>query len=367
MSAIDLFLVEDSPVTAKIVKAVAKNEGWNIEHALEAENVVSQAMDNPPKCFLLDVNLPGMSGFELCAALRIHDVFQKTPIIFLTTKGDIYSRLEGFYVGGTDYVPKPFSPDELRERVRAQLSTVEHLTELNSKVEKVREQQESSRILADMVVHDLKNPLSAMRAVFQFLGDLEGYSEEDRKKFLRVGISNAEIALRMVNDILDLGEGRLRPSPEIFKFCEMTTRLKDLFDASSKQNEVGIAINCELNEEITSDPALVYRILSNMLSNAIKFSPANSTITILVEKKDDSFEISVIDEGNGVPDNEKPMVFDLNYQGKMGIRRSGAGVGLAFCRLAAHKLGGEVSVGDSAKGGAVFTLKIPAAFDFPSD
>lgn len=354
-----IFLVEDSPVVTDVVRMVARKEGWRMDHSDRVEGVLDRCEEQSPDIFILDINLPGDSGFSLCRKLRADSKTRHTPVIFLTARGDIASRLEGFYSGGSDYVPKPFDPAELRERIRIQFKRSEREASLRAKVAELEDRGKTSRDLTEMVVHDLKNPLSAARTVFHMLREEERDMNPERRNLFRMGESAIETGLRLVQDMLDLGEGRIDPNPEEFLLTDLEDQIHTLFGASAKRSGVRLVIENRGPETVASDPGLLFRILANLLGNAFKFAPAQSEIHLGIDVSGDSLRFSVGDRGSGVPDGEKPQIFNLNFQGDSGHRHSGSGIGLAFCRQAARAMGGEVSVSDRDGGGALFILQLP--------
>src|ERR1700722_18338092 len=115
--------IDDSPDVHRLLDVRLRPEGLTIHHALSAEEGLARAIDLRPDLILLDVDLPLMTGFEVCKALKNEPSTANIPIIFLTGATEIHSKVQGFDLGAIDYVVKPFEPAELRARVRAALRT----------------------------------------------------------------------------------------------------------------------------------------------------------------------------------------------------------------------------------------------------
>jgi two-component system cell cycle response regulator len=115
--------IDDSPDVHRLLEVRLRSEGLVLHHALDAERGLAMAIELKPDLVLLDVNLPLMTGFEICRKLKDDAATAQIPIIFLTGAAEVYSKVQGFDLGAVDYVTKPFEPAELRARVRAALRT----------------------------------------------------------------------------------------------------------------------------------------------------------------------------------------------------------------------------------------------------
>src|SRR5579863_2083834 len=123
MSSQSVLAIDDSPDIHKLLDVRLRPEGLILHHALTADEGLAMARDLKPDLILLDVNLPLVTGFEVCKKLKDDPPTANIPIIFLTGASEVYSKVQGFDLGGVDYVVKPFEPAELRARVRAALRT----------------------------------------------------------------------------------------------------------------------------------------------------------------------------------------------------------------------------------------------------
>jgi diguanylate cyclase (GGDEF)-like protein len=123
MSSQSVLAIDDSPDIHKLLDVRLRPEGLILHHALSADEGLAMARDLKPDLILLDVNLPLVTGFEICKKLKDDPPTANIPIIFLTGASEIYTKVQGFDLGGVDYVVKPFEPAELRARVRAALRT----------------------------------------------------------------------------------------------------------------------------------------------------------------------------------------------------------------------------------------------------
>jgi DNA-binding response OmpR family regulator len=117
----ELLLVDDDAVLQRMLKNLLEKEGHSVRTAGDAETALLELRTKVPHLMVLDVRLPGMSGFDLCLKMRAEPAFSGLPVIFLTSKGEEANRVLGLEIGGDDYVVKPFSPAELLARIKVAL------------------------------------------------------------------------------------------------------------------------------------------------------------------------------------------------------------------------------------------------------
>jgi two-component system cell cycle response regulator len=115
--------IDDSPDVHRLLDVRLRPEGLLLHHALDAEQGLVMAGEIRPDLILLDVDMPMITGFEVCQRLKLNPLTAQIPVIFLTGAAEVYTKVQGFDLGAIDYVTKPFEPAELRARVRAALRT----------------------------------------------------------------------------------------------------------------------------------------------------------------------------------------------------------------------------------------------------
>src|SRR5690348_17100739 len=116
-----ILVVDDEPLIVEMIEDTLSSEGYEINKAYSGEEALSVIENNPPDLVLLDLMLPGMDGYEVCRQMQRDARFSHIPVIMLTAKSAIADRVSGYDRGADDYITKPFDPDELLIRVRAQI------------------------------------------------------------------------------------------------------------------------------------------------------------------------------------------------------------------------------------------------------
>lgn len=234
-------------------------------------------------------------------------------------------------------------------------------------IEKEKEVYQSKIGFFINLVHEIRTPLSLIKLPLEKLSDK--YSENDKEsKYLTIINQNVTHLLNIVNQLLDFQKVESKTS--ILKLQELNINhllleIYNQFVHSAELKQLTMTISLPEEHVIAFvDKEKILKILNNLLSNALKF--AKTKIEIQLEFFEDKFEIRVIDDGSGIPDNEKERIFEAFYQASKNTgnnAKTGTGIGLTFSRLLAESHRGTISLQDSEWGGSAFILSIPMEYD----
>jgi signal transduction histidine kinase len=231
----------------------------------------------------------------------------------------------------------------------------------------LRELDSLKEMFRSMVVHDLKSPLAAVLGALNFLlTDPDGSFYDPDQDLLTGAIAAGNQMLRLIETLLErqrLEDGHLKPDAEPVDLSRIiNTSLQQMSSLLTlHQLKVRRVVSNDL-PLVYADPSISQRILENLLDNAIKFSPKNGTITIKAIPGNDFIQISVEDEGPGIPQDQQTKIFDPFTQLKnvpLSSVRTGFGLGLAFCRLATQAMAGSIWVESDGKSGTTFLFTLP--------
>ncbi|MGN1234360.1 MAG: ATP-binding protein [Christensenellaceae bacterium] len=226
---------------------------------------------------------------------------------------------------------------------------------------------EHERLRANLlrtISHDLRTPLTSISGnAGNLLANDAAFDEQTRKQIYSDIYEDSRWLISLVENLLSVtriedGKTRLHLSTEL---------VGDVIEEALRhvgRCERGHTIRVEDGGELTlakMDARLIVQVVVNLVDNAVKYTPDGSHVTIFVQTQEDMVRISVADDGNGVPDDMKPRVFDMFYTGANAIAdsRRSLGLGLALCRSIVKAHGGEITVGDNQPHGAVFTFTLP--------
>jgi PAS domain S-box-containing protein len=248
----------------------------------------------------------------------------------------------------------------------------------------VTEEQQATQTREDltrMIVHDLRSPLTALNASMKLLGELATKETTALTATLQRTTDTSQRALRkmlhMVNSLLDIAKmenGNLDLDREFYLLRPLAEAVKNEMTPLAEELEIKIEVDMPTGLPATKIEAdKIERVLLNLVDNALKYSPLSSTITIRGRHANsaagDTVRIEVIDNGPGVPDDQKQHIFERFHQVETGQRgrRTGTGLGLTFCRMAVRAHGGDIWIEDNPAGGSIFVFTLPAAVTVMQD
>jgi NtrC-family two-component system sensor histidine kinase KinB len=226
--------------------------------------------------------------------------------------------------------------------------------------------KETRNRLTEMIVHDLRSPLTAILSSLKILGGLSSEEAENPmvKQALSVAQRSCDQMLGLVNSLLDIAKletGQLPLSEDSITFQNLCADLIETYIPAA--NELGILLNYEMDSELPvylGDKEKIGRVLLNLIDNALRFTPPGGQVLLNTKYVDDSIVISVSDTGPGIPSEYREKIFDRFVQvpGSTG-RGLGTGLGLSFAKLTIEAHHGEIWVEDNPEGGSVFVIRLP--------
>ena len=359
-----IFVLEDNPSMARMVAATLSREGWEtsvhglIDGALQAFAAFQADLA------LLDVELPDGEGFEVCAQIRADPAFADIPIVFMTARGSLEDRLRGFSAGAQDYIHKPFDTPELVARLRAHLAQRAREDGLRHQVEAASLRERIRQDVFDMVIHDLRTPLSSLKISLDLLRDGGHIDAASYARIQELSCIALDQAMLMIDDLLELKSGKLKPQRRAVDLAILVEKLRRMlrpqFEHRAQEFRTWVA---EDARQVCSDPSLLFRILANLVNNAYKYAPKGKAVELRLSRSGPALRCEVLDEGPGVPDAEKGLIFEKFYRANAAMVRSGAGLGLHLVKRIVERHNGTVAVASPPGQGATFTVRLPSHHD----
>jgi signal transduction histidine kinase len=310
-----------------------------------------------PDLIILDVVMPEMDGFEVCRRLKAGR-WQHIPVILTTVLDAKKVLTRGIEAGADDYLQKPVNKLELQARARSMLRIKKQYDELDA-VLKLREE------LSNMIVHDMSSPIVSVMLHATLLA--EQISDAKQREHLDMILMAAERLDSFVNDVLmtaKMEQSKLLISPTPADVGRIAEDVERHFGIIAQSRGIQLVLRLpEQAVEARLDDNLFRRVLGNLLSNALQYSPAGSTVTLHIETFADGdsqrLRVKVMDQGPGIPEADRKRVFDkfeVVEMRKKGIKQ--IGLGLAFCKLAVEAHGGQIFVQPNRPQGSVFVVEI---------
>jgi signal transduction histidine kinase len=392
-SPVSILLVDDEPRNLDALEAVLSQPEYELLRAGDADSALRLLLDHDVAAIVLDIKMPGVSGFELARMIKNTKRFRETPIVFLSAYlVDDQDVIAGYGAGGVDYLTKPFNPQILRQKVgvfvdlfkktRELASVNAELASLNEKLEervaaRTEELQQSEAALREasaqkdeflaVLAHELRNPLAPLRTGLDLLLRYQaGAAPGASAKTLAAMNRQLDHMVRLIDDLLDVS----RISRGLLELKRSAVDLVPLVRATVDSarpwfDRRGHQLTAQLPEELMAyaDATRVAQILTNLLHNAAKFTAEGGSIRVELVASGDRAHVSVIDSGTGIRADQLDRVFDMfaRIERPKVSTEPGLGIGLALGRRLAEMHGGSLTVSSVGEGhGTTFMLDIPA-------
>jgi len=335
-----------------------------------AEGIAAFELERPD-CILLDVRMPAVDGFAVCQRIRSLPGGVETPVLFLTALRDVETFDRALLAGGDDFLTKPVRPTELVVRVESALKLQRMSEELREHYKLLKRQRDDllrlqlqKERLTAFVIHDLKNPVSSMDLHAQVVLREKGLTVIARDSATQIR-GEARQLTRMILNLLDVSkadEGKLVPKRSEVDLRTLVEEVISELGVNAQSREVNLRMSLE-TDRVHADDALFRRVLTNLVENAIRYAPRETSITVTATRADSGTGLRVADAGNGIAPEMRESVFSPFVQVESGERvvaHSSRGLGLTFCKLAVEAHGGHIWIEDAAPG-AVFCARFPDA------
>jgi two-component system sensor histidine kinase/response regulator len=352
-----ILVVDDTPDNLSFVSGILKDQ-YRVKVANNGEKAIAIAQSaTPPDLILLDIMMPNMDGYEVCQKLKADPQTREIPIIFLTAKAEIEDERKGLELGAIDYIIKPISPPILMARVNTQLS-------LRASYDNLRDLLRLREDMMNMIVHDLRNPLSNILLMAEMLESNPELPPAIIQKRSNLILISGQRLKYLVDDLLiraKLESNKLvlaLQSVNLDELCKFA--IADMKDIAAREKiQILLQHSHATDRHVNLDPMLFRRTIDNLLSNAIKFAPTDSEITLTVDYPNESkARVMVADLGEGINENIRHTIFEKYEIGTLMKGVSQTGLGLAFCKIAIEAHGGSISITDNQPQGSIFSIEI---------
>ena len=349
-----LLIIEDNAGDARLLREMFDEEGSSTTEMIhvgsmgEAEKYLS---DHDVDVILLDLGLPDAQGLQ--AIRRAHIAAPAAPLVVLTGLDDESLAAQTLREGAQDYLIK--GEVESRSLHRTLRYAIER-----KRLERLKDEFVST------VSHELRTPLTSITASLGLLiGKVAGILPGPAARLLSIAYTNSRRLVRLVNDILDIE--KLESGRVIFDFTKVNVR--SLIEQAIEANR-GYAQSHNVRIRLTESPSVgevradadrLIQVITNLLSNSIKFSPADNEVVVTIEKGSGVIRISVRDHGIGIPTDFRPHLFEKFAQADAtnSRQKGGTGLGLSIVKQIVERLGGEVGFNDAPGGGTIFYVELP--------
>jgi signal transduction histidine kinase len=353
-----VLVVDDQEANVRMVGALLTRSGYQVLPALGGAEGLAQARAHTPDVVLLDMRMPGMDGFEVMTQLRAEPDTRDLPVIFLTADNDRDNLVRAFEAGAVDYVTKPFVVEELVARVRTHV-------DLKRSRDALRRFAQEKQQMAELVAHDLRNYFAnILFAADMVAGNAASAGDQALQRISESIRSSADSGMLFLQAFLEQQEhvahgAEIEPLPVRQLLCDVV----DLFERKAAAK--GIVLELLEHETIVVSGlrAGAAHVLQNLVSNAIKYSPRDSRVSISELQQGRNGRMLVMDRGPGISEQDQARLFQRFVRGgnEPTEGESSTGLGLAMAKQQARAMGGNLWYDPREGGGSIFTLELPLA------
>lgn len=336
-------------------------DSYNTAIAKNGERAIQRAEILNPSLILLDIQMPGIDGYETCRRLKENEKTAHIPVIFMTALNETTDKVKGFEAGGVDYITKPVDVAELSARIKTHIALSTMSKELIQKNRELELNAIRQKRVEQILRHDLKSPLQAILTLPELLLEDENLTEE--QVTMIEGVGNASVSmLDIINSSLALYKmesGVYKPKLTKVSVFPVLCRTFDALKGIFKNRTVRMILD---GKEVTQDDEcfvkaeelLLYTLFSNLIKNAIEASPDGERITISLESGN-PVKISIANVGS-VPASIRETFFDeFSTSGK----EFGTGLGTYSAKLICDTLNGAIALDSSVENQTTIEISLP--------
>lgn len=372
-----ILIVDDEPDIALILKLHLEDAGYITAWAQDGKKALAMLKDGDYSLVLLDIRMPRLGGVEVLRCIR--ESGSDVAVIMMTAHGSENLAVECMKSGAIDYFPKPFALDDMLPRVERAIAYRRAL------LEKQRLEREKDDFVS-MLSHDLKNPITAVVGSIDImregrLGPING----EQAEYLESAIESCNEVVAMIDNLLDIHRieaGKMQMNIRSHNPADIIKSIAAKFDKVAEHEQLKLTVNlAEDLPAIQVDRNSFTRIIANLLGNAVKFTPEGGEIIIdcrstlaeaLLENRIPDYvafpvgfnehrqllSLYIRDTGSGIPEEDLRHIFERFYQSRS-FERGGAGLGLAYCKMAVEKMGGVIWAESELGVGSTFNILFP--------
>jgi signal transduction histidine kinase len=367
-----LLVVDDVAENRDVLTRRLERQGHRVVAAANGADALALLAGGGFDLVLLDILMPDMDGYEVLARIKDDPDLRHTPVLMVSALDQMDSVVRCIEIGAADYLGKPFDPTLLKARVgaclrdkRAHDREARLLAEVQRSYQRLQELERLRDDLTGMIVHDLRTPLTGLLTGMQTV-PLAGDLNEVQSEMVALAVEGGQTLLGMINDLLDISK---------MEDGSLALEVADLDATDLIEGVVGQVAPLARNKDISlikiapdvppfrGDQDKLRRTLVNLVGNAIKFTPAGGTITLVaqLDAEENALVFSVRDTGEGIPEESFGRIFEKfgQVESRKAGRKMSTGLGLTFCRMAVEAHGGRIWVESELGIGSTFSFTVP--------
>jgi len=387
---IKLLIVDDLPENLMALEASIRDEAWSIHQARSGEEALALLLEHEFALAILDVQMPGMNGFELAELIRGMARTRHLPIVFVSAAGkELDYAFKGYENGAVDFLYKPLDAYAVKSKVQVFVDLYRQRTELRRQLAALEESRRRQQALVaelqtaqidlkhalqmrdefmSMVVHELRTPLSVLAMEVRVrqhqvaAGNTTFFSPENLSRMFERDQRQVRSLTRLIDDMLDVSQiqhGKLSIRRDRCDLAAMLRRV--VAEVQGQRSDVPITLKADGVDVVGDwDEFRLEQVVVNLLTNALRYG-AGKPIRVELSQLPGAASIRVSDQGVGIAPDDKARVFEQFVRVGDRMRAPGLGLGLYITKQLVEAHGGTISVDSTLGEGSTFTVALPTA------
>lgn len=365
-----ILIVDDSPENIISLQKVLEKNDFEVDTASSGEEALKKILKKSYVLVILDVQMPGMDGFEVAEAISGYSKAKETAIIFLSAAtANVKLITRGYSSGGLDYISKPVDMNILLLKVKTFYRIYEQSRALNEmqitlrkEIEFRKEAERKKDEFISIASHELKTPMTSIKGYIQLL---ERSLDKNDPKTVKIRLHKVQNQIEKLNlliaDLLDISKiesGKLKFNKKLFSFNDLLDHIIETMQQSNPQVKILKKSQFEIN--LFADEMRIEQVIINFITNAIKYGPDGEEIHISAEIRGDEIYFSVKDFGIGMSAEHQQKIFEKFYRiEETSERFQGLGIGLYICQEIIERHHGKIGANSIPDKGSEFYFQIP--------
>ncbi|MBD3414525.1 MAG: response regulator [Candidatus Aminicenantes bacterium] len=356
-----IVIIDDEESMRDSCRMILDKDGFLTETAEDGEKGLSKIKEMKPDIVLIDLKMPGIGGLDVLE--KVNDISPDTIPIVITGYATVESAVEAMKKGAYDFLPKPFTPEQLRVIIKRGLEKIR----LSREAEALRNEKKLiEENFITMVSHQLRSPLVAIAQYFEvMLSGSVGEMSKQHKDMLSKARNRVNSLLDLINDWLDAARIDKGQLVEKFKPVSLENLLKNQIEflkPLAEKDDIQLEIETpDIESTIMGDKETLEQAFSNLLNNAIKYNKPNGSVKVSFRENNDNIITDIKDTGIGIKKKHIPHLFNQFYrvnrnQDKKG---KGSGLGLSICKKIIEAHSGAIDVSSVPGEGTLFAVSLP--------
>ncbi len=352
-----LWVVNLEKASREEITEYLKIQGYRVVEISDCTSLIDKLATNIPDAIIFGLDDSEKEGLKICRTIKGNPETSRIPVVFITSSTDRNLRLKAAVSGANDTIVKPLDLQYLVLRVRNAVNIKKLYDELRESYRRLQELEALKQSLVQMIVHDFRTPLQTTSMALE-MARANWVPEEKRPEYIMQAEKSNDQILHLVNDLLDVGkmeEGKMTLVKSEVDLGQIVEKIGFSLSMLARKKNIDLEIHTQ-PVRIDAEEKLIERVIENLLTNAVKYTPEDGSVAVRVYEKDGRAHFEVQDTGDGIAEEDKQTIFEKfgQVKARQKHRKYSTGLGLTFCKMVVEEHGGIIGVESQIGHGSLF-------------